>query len=59
MIDPANQVPEGQTTEHVTDNCQHGADEDHMFCVVCGECREDLDTTDTCIDCGGVVDDER
>jgi hypothetical protein len=39
--------------------CQHGADEDHMLCTDCGVCREDLDSEDRCMDCGGVPDDGR
>ena len=46
----------GVTLEHIikdqknlpTATCQHGSDEDCMICVVCGQCREDLDSTDTC-----------
>ena len=34
--------------------CEHAPNEDHMICAECGQCREDLDSTDTCMDCGGV-----
>jgi hypothetical protein len=31
--------------------CQHKSNEDCMFCVECGQCREDLDDNDMCPDC--------
>lgn len=37
-------------------NCQHQPSEDCLCYSVCGECREDLDSTDICIDCGGTVE---
>lgn len=33
--------------------CQHKPSEDCMICRDCGDCREDLDSTDLCMDCGG------
>ncbi len=34
--------------------CEHQNHEDHMICQSCGQCREDLDSADTCMECGGV-----
>ena len=31
--------------------CAHRAIDDCMTCVVCGDCKEDLDDYDTCGDC--------
>ena len=36
------------------EGCKHGPEEECMFCSVCGRCREDLDSDDVCMDCGGV-----
>lgn len=33
--------------------CQHKATEDCIICAICGQCREDLDSDDICMDCGG------
>lgn len=33
------------------DECQHGPNEDCMFCSECGECSETLDEDDVCQDC--------
>lgn len=35
-------------------DCQHQDHEDCMNCAVCGRCREDLDSNDVCMDCGGI-----
>ena len=32
-------------------DCGHRRGEDHMNCVLCGKCREDLDRADICSDC--------
>ncbi len=32
-------------------DCGHRRGEDHMNCVLCGKCREDLDHADMCSDC--------
>jgi hypothetical protein len=36
------------------DKCDHNSNEECMFCSICGDCREDLDEQDVCMDCGGV-----
>jgi hypothetical protein len=33
--------------------CQHDEHEDCLICRECGQCREDLDSDDLCMDCGG------
>lgn len=38
--------------------CGHDSHEDCMNCAVCGHCREDLDSNDICMDCGGVDENE-
>jgi len=38
--------------------CEHESNEDCMFCCMCGQCREDLDSNDICMDCGGVDENE-
>ena len=38
--------------------CEHTDSEDHLFCVDCGQCREDLDSEDRCIPCGGIDENE-
>ena len=38
--------------------CEHKEGEDCMICHSCGDCREDLDSTDLCMDCGGVDENE-
>jgi len=35
-------------------SCQHKITEDCLVCIICGRCKEDLDSEDICIDCGGV-----
>ena len=37
----------------VKTRCGHKSNEDHMYCVCCGNCREDLDSRDRCLACGG------
>ena len=44
---PPDASPEAET-------CQHEPHEDCMHCVDCGKCREDLDSEDRCMGCGGV-----
>jgi len=38
--------------------CGHEDYEDCMICAECGECKEDLDSSDVCMDCGGVDENE-
>lgn len=47
----------GLTRDYFTD-CKHDEHEDCMTCTNCNQCREDLDSTDLCMDCGGVDEDE-
>jgi len=42
-----------------TSDCQHDSNEDCMTCTSCGQCREDLDSNDLCMDCGGVDENEK
>ena len=42
----------------VPPTCEHESREDHMNCMFCGQCREDLDSNDLCMDCGGVDENE-
>ena len=39
-------------------SCQHKENEDCLICVACGQCREDLDDSDTCTDCSGICENE-
>jgi hypothetical protein len=32
----------------------HGETYDCLVCACCGNCREDVDSDDYCLDCGGV-----
>ena len=41
-----------------TPTCTHDIDEDCMNCTNCGACREDLDSNELCMDCGGVDENE-
>jgi len=38
--------------------CEHEPHEDCMNCDVCGNCKEDLDSENICIDCGGDPEDD-
>ena len=40
------------------DSCGHDDCEDCLICASCGRCREDLDSNDICMDCGGVDENE-
>ena len=40
------------------EDCEHTDSEDHIFCISCGQCREDLDSEDRCIPCGGTDENE-
>lgn len=37
----------------LANDCQHDPSEDCMICRECGKCKEDLDSDDLCIACGG------
>jgi len=37
------------------EECGHKPHEEHMICILCGRCREDLDEYDTCSECLGTV----
>ena len=39
-------------------DCYHNEGEECTICVNCGECREDLDDSNHCMDCGGVNENE-
>jgi hypothetical protein len=39
-------------------DCGHKEHEDHLICAICGDCREDLDSSDICMDCGGTDESE-
>lgn len=34
--------------------CEHDRHEDCMVCIGCNKCREDLNSNDYCMECGGV-----
>lgn len=45
----AEPISEGYDPE----TCEHAPHEDCLNCMICGQCREDLDSEDVCMDCGG------
>jgi hypothetical protein len=47
----------GLTRDYFTD-CKHDEHEACMVCTNCGHCREDLDSNDLCMDCGGIDENE-
>ena len=47
LFDQPIRIPEGGEVY----DCEHGPNEEHTICVVCGECREDLNEGEECGDC--------
>ena len=55
---PPDHTVEGCLRDGNFEDCEHSDSEDHLFCVDCGQCREDLDSEDRCIPCGGTDENE-
>lgn len=43
----------GQVESIDEHTCPDALERDCFYCVCCGNCREDVDDDDLCLDCGG------